>query len=108
MFDELAPEVLVSRRLFAEEKCHLVQGTAEGDQSAQHLGNMLDALDPEARRSVREVSRAVAAVQFTLMDQMIQPVDRVERDLTAQRVAREDYAIITPIFRPVRAGSLCR
>src|SRR2546430_8252361 len=90
MFDELAAEVFVLLRLLTEEKRHLVQRTAEGDQSAEHVRDLLHVLELEARRPVRKITLVVAAAELALMDEVVEAVDGVERDLATERGASQD------------------
>ena len=108
MLDELAAEVLVFLRLLTEEKRHLVQRTAEGDQSAEHVRDLLHVLELEARRPVRKIALVVAAAEFALMDEVVEAVDGVERDLAAERVAGQDHPAVRPVLRQVRSSRLYR
>src|SRR2546430_15439398 len=94
MFDELAAEVLVFLRLLTEEKRHLVQRTAEGDQSAERVRDVFHVLELEARGPVRKITLVVAAAEFALMDEVVEAVDGVGRDLGGARGGGQDQPAV--------------
>src|SRR2546430_13352201 len=103
MFGGLAAEVLVFRRLLTEEKRHRVQRTAEGDQSAERVRDVFHVLELEARGPVRKITLVVAAAEFALMDEVVEAVDGVERDLAAEGGAGQGHPAGRPLLRQGRA-----